>query len=654
MTTPRHPPASAANVAAWRRRRQAQLVSTPPADDHEERAGGFQAAPTVCSPDLIPSTFPESQQTALTAMIDLSKAEAPPRTPSVGRSGAQRPVPPPSLRGQAASAAPAQPVPDIALWALIDRPRVPARPAEVRPSRLPVKEAEPSQQRRASRNHRLTLLRWPLLIAILSIQAVLSLRLVWSNTAFLDEAIYLSAGHAEIAHWLHGTPVPAYSTYFSGAPVIYPPIGAIAYTLGGLAAARILSLLFMLGTTSLLWSTTSRLFNMCAAICATTLFAVLGPTLQIGAFATCDAMALFLLAASVWCMVASRERDDSALLLVAGTALLVVANATKYSTMIFDPSVIALAGLTIAAKRGVKPAVARSGYVATGAIGLMSALLALGGPPYLAGVLYSTVARTAVDNPALPVLADVWRWVGLVCAIAVTGVILSALRRHDRVQVIILAVLAISGVLAPLSQIRTYTTAALSGHADFGAWFAAAAAGYALAQLPQLGRPKSLRLAMAGLGLIAVALPASIMGRSQAAEIFRESPNSARLTAELRSLTQTHPGHYLAEDYNVPSFYLENTISWQRWSGTWYLSYTPPGITRPLTGPAAYYAAISHHYFSLVILNFRDTGQIDDLLTNAMSLADYQLIATVPSSAGRYKIWAYDPIQPAESGYGER
>jgi len=38
--------------------------------------------------------------------------------------------------------------------------------------------------------------RWPL-FAVLGVQAVLTLRLLWSNTAFQDEALYLRAGHLE-------------------------------------------------------------------------------------------------------------------------------------------------------------------------------------------------------------------------------------------------------------------------------------------------------------------------------------------------------------------------------------------------------------------------------------------------------------------------
>src|SRR5215472_12087666 len=93
-----------------------------------------------------------------------------------------------------------------------------------------------------------------LLVPVLTVQAVLSLRLVKADTAFQDEALYLWAGHRELAHVLHGTPVPPFPTYFSGAPVIYPLFGALTDGIGGLTAARILSLIFMLGTTGLLWA----------------------------------------------------------------------------------------------------------------------------------------------------------------------------------------------------------------------------------------------------------------------------------------------------------------------------------------------------------------------------------------------------------------
>ena len=80
----------------------------------------------------------------------------------------------------------------------------------------------------------------------------------------------------------------------------------------------------------------------------------------------------------------------------------------------------------VAGKHGVKPAVARAGYVATGAIGLISALLTLGGPWYLVGVLHTTVSRTPGGSPALLALTDGWKWAGLVWVIAGVAVVLFA------------------------------------------------------------------------------------------------------------------------------------------------------------------------------------------------------------------------------------
>jgi len=109
-----------------------------------------------------------------------------------------------------------------------------------------------------------------------------------------------------------------------------------------------------------------------AAGCAAALFAVLGPTLRLGAFATFDAMALLLLAAAAWCVVSARTHDDSTRLLVAGAVLLALANATKYSTVLCDPAVVALAGLTAARHHGAKAGVARAGYLAAGTGGLIT------------------------------------------------------------------------------------------------------------------------------------------------------------------------------------------------------------------------------------------------------------------------------------------
>ena len=148
------------------------------------------------------------------------------------------------------------------------------------------------------------------LVVVLAVQAGLSLSLLRSNTAFSDESLYLWAGRLEWSHWLHGSPLPTFATYFSGAPVIYPPLAALADSIGGLAAARLLSLCFMVGATLLLYSTTGRLFGRRAAACAAAVFVCLGPAQVLSAFATYDAMAIFLIALATWLAVRGRGGRD--------------------------------------------------------------------------------------------------------------------------------------------------------------------------------------------------------------------------------------------------------------------------------------------------------------------------------------------------------
>jgi hypothetical protein len=542
--------------------------------------------------------------------------------------------------------------------AVISPPYVPAHdPATLplTPQQLPVTPAPQRKVPRSDRGGR-RFAHTPglLLIAILTLQAVLSLRLVWSNTAFLDEATYLFGGHIELAHWLHGTPLPPLATYFSGAPVIYPPLAALTASIGGVAAARLLSLAFMLGATGLLWSTTSKLFGGRAAFFAATLFAVVGPTQALGAFATYDAMALFLLAVSAWCVVSAQDRDNSTFFLLAGIAMLALANATKYATAVLDPAVVALAAITMTRRRGLKPGFVRSGHLAAGTLGLVSALLALGGPWYLSGVLSTTLSRASGSKPTSLILEDAAKWCGLVCVLAGLGVIY-AVRRHDRVQLMIVSVLAASGVLVPLNQARIHTTTSLFKQVDFGVWFAAAAAGFAIAQLFGTGRRRWLRGGAAALaGILAVGV-AGALGRTQASTFFAEWPDSTQEVTVLRALTHEYPGNYLAEDYNVPAYYLESSVPWQRWSQTWYFTYQSPSTHRLLSGATAYRAAIDDGYFSLIALSFTDTIAIDSqIVADVRRSGTYHLVQAVPFQdgfgIGQVLIWAYLPGQAGHEG----
>jgi hypothetical protein len=112
------------------------------------------------------------------------------------------------------------------------------------------------------------------------------------------------------------------------------------------------------------------------------------------------------------------------------------------------------------------------------------------------------------------------------------------------------------------------------------------------------------------------------------------------MIAALRSVIRAHPGHYLAEDYDVPAYYLRAEAPWPHWASTFYFRYprTPPGA-------ASYRAAISHHYFALVVLDFGDTAATDRQITADLRRAGgYHVVAR----AGAFTAWALRP--PARTG----
>jgi hypothetical protein len=457
---------------------------------------------------------------------------------------------------------------------------------------------------------------WPLL-AVLAVQAALSASMVRTRTAFGDEALYLSAGHLEWSHWLHGAQIPAYPTWFSGAPVIYPPIGAIAGSLGGLAAARLLSLIVMLGVTSFAWGTANRLLgDRRVSFFAAALFAVLAPTLHLGAFATYDAPALLFLAMATWCAAGARNGRPAIRRIAAAGILLALANATKYATVLYDPTVLGVAIVSSWPEAGGKVALRRTAFLAGTTAAVLAVLLALGGPGYLTGIRVTTTGRAHGTAAASLVFADAWSWTAVVLVPAVIAAVACAVRRRWP-QALLLAVLALSALLAPADQARIQTTTSLNKHVDFGAWFAAIAAGYLLSRLS--------RRRVVLVALLAALIPVTSAGAAQA-DAMIDWPDVTGLVKVVRPMTG-HGGHFLVETTDVLLYYLPWT-TWRQWSNTQdaNLEY--------------YQRALARHYFSVVILSFNQTPSADYAISLDMATAGgYQLAAKVRSGTTVFYVW---------------
>jgi hypothetical protein len=511
---------------------------------------------------------------------------------------------------------------------------------------------------RQGRVHGLRVPGWWPLAAVLAVQAVLSLRLVRADTAFQDEALYLWAGHLQWAHWLHGAAVPPFAYYFSGAPVIYPPIGALADAIGGLAGARILSLAFMLGATVLLWGTAGRLFGRRAAFFAVALFAVLGPTLHLGSFATYDAMSVFLIALAAWCVVRAGKQGEATGWMVAAGATLALANAAAYSSVLFDLLVLALALLT-ALPSGGRLATRRVATLLAVVASLLIAGILIGGRAYLTGIEQTTLTRAVGTDSPLAVLADSWSWAGLIVALAVCGVIISWVSRQGRAQTWLLAILAIAAVLGPLEQARLHTAASLNKHVGLGAWFAAIAAGYAVDKFIATAPAGRTQAITCGACVIALVFPVSL-GASQSHAFATSWPNATSFIAILRPLADHGTGHLLVEDPSIAEYYLPAGSQWQRWSSTRNIV-LPSGASSGGPSKAAgiegagnagtFGLHIQEGYFSLIALNFTDTTALDnDIAADIHRNTHYHFSQVIPYGMevppigkGSYIVWQYKP-----------
>jgi len=549
----------------------------------------------------------------------------------------------------------------------------------------PAAQASPSGQfpasPRASAGHRRARRRpgapglpgWTAVAAVLIVQAALSLWQVRADSAFEDEAAYLWAGHLEWSHWLHGTPIPHFPAYFSGAPVIYPPLAAAADSLGGLTAARVLSLIFMLGVTLLLWATASRLTGRRAAFFASALFAVAAPTVHLGSFATYDALALLLTSLAAWLVVQAAVRpepaadttadtiagdgspvvpasDGTGWMAIAGVCL-ALANATAYTSALLDPVVILLALVTAFPRPGGKVAAIRVATITVVTGVLLTAGVLAGGSYYVTGISGTTLARVAGADPVLTVVGQSWEWTGLIVVVALCGVAMSLLTAETAARRWLLGLLTVAALIIPAEQARLHTTDSLAKHVDAGIWFAAIVAGYAVDKLVGAAAVRH-RTMTASAVVVALAFPLTL-GASQARALATAWPDSASLIAILGPLVNQNNGRLLVEDPSIAEYYLPAGRDWERWSSTRNItlpggaSTGGPSSSAGVTGPGnagTFAEYITEGYFSLVALNFADTTALDhQLAADLRHNHRYHLIQVIPYGTGTYVLWRYEP-----------
>jgi Dolichyl-phosphate-mannose-protein mannosyltransferase len=516
-------------------------------------------------------------------------------------------------------------------------------PAPVRSEREMLRVRRPAPRQAAGR--RATVISRLALLAILVLQAVLSLRL--HNTAFEDEATYLYAGHMELEHLLHGTALQGdYASYFSGAPVLYPVLGAIVDQAGGLAAARALSLVEMLATTALLYALTRRLFNERIGLCAAALFAVTESAIFLGNFATYDATCLSLLALAAWIAVRTSAFRWPAFLLAALPAALAVA--VKYAGLLFVPTIAVLPALAGWPERGRRVLWYPAG-LGVAVAGLLLAALRLGGKAYATALSATTTSRAQGTTPDGTILRESLAWGGVLFAVAVIGTVAYVWRVRTepdeqiapaggRVRRAALgAVLTGTALLAPAYQAHLHTDISFLKHIGFGLFFAAPMAGFGLARI--MG--DYVRRPLFGVAVWALALA---LGVAQSGSLYHVWPSSGPLVTSFGKYLRPH-ARYLVEVPEVPIYYLMGNPDAQpgQFTSTYNISYTD-AKGRTLTGPAGFAAAVRGGYFQVIAYSDTVTPAADAALATALrSSHSYHLAARVHLSDATgpvvYDIW---------------
>jgi hypothetical protein len=513
--------------------------------------------------------------------------------------------------------------------------------------------------------------RWAPLVLIMGAQTALTARLIGVSTASGDEGRYIYAGHQLIYELWHGGGSPYYETYFSGAPVIYPILAALADHVGGLVAVRLMSLQFMLTATALLFGTGRRLFGYWPGVAAAGLFAGLGLTQDLGALGTHDAMSLMLIAAAAYCAVRTGDREPHAsrwLVLVPVTLL--AANATKYATLVFDPVIIGLAALQVS-DVGWRRVGQRAAALSVTTAALLALAVVLAGKAYLNGILFSTLDRkagswavfAAVRVPAHTIVADSWDWVGLVIALGAAGLAVAlAVPQERRRHGPLLALLVFAGILVTAESLHLHTVESMRKHDDIGIWFTCMAAGYLLARPSAMARGKAARVALAAAVPVGVVLSGAHY--SPLARSTYEAGTSAerRLAfATLKPYLELPSARYLIGGLDDEQMVYTDGLSipWYRLFDDVYIKYPVPGrggdshgeaqgltCIRPLPGCmyleglAGFRAAIRAHWFALIsMLGSHGTRQDAQIQAAARHQPGYVLLTRV----GGAPTWIYSP-----------
>ncbi len=465
------------------------------------------------------------------------------------------------------------------------------------------------------------------LTAICALFVVNALRVDNNRNPFQDEGLYLYMGHRMIDHVVSGAHLSEYpGTYFSGAPGLYPVVGAIADSIAGVAAARLVSLLFVCVAIVATYGIGKELYGRASGLIGAGAFALCGSVLFISQLATLDAMALCLMAVACWVTVHSAN-NDQLLLAPIVAVLLTVAFLTKYATAAYVPGIAAL-GMLLAWPHLRWGAARRAMLIISATAATVFFVLTFWAADLRKGIIATTADRTPLSpSPRDVLLGYVVQWVGPLLLLAMLGA-LTQLRRWP-ISVVLIGM----SVIGPLQQIRIGEGTSLSKHVAFGMVFAAPLIGSLFVWLTDrwtwIGVPAAA----------AVAVALMLYGTKLAGQFLTTWVDDREIIAQLREEVYASPNKaILGEEPSAQRYALRDITAPQQWNDTFALLYGNK------TGLAAYREAIDQSHFGTIYLtlNTPNGKKINEYLT--FSDTPYRLSDKIPffrdgQVAGQYLVW---------------
>ena len=256
---------------------------------------------------------------------------------------------------------------------------------------------------------------------------------------------------------------------------------------------------------------------------------------------------------------------------------------------------------------------------------LLAVIVLLAGTAYLHGALFTTLARKTdtgiLDlNPARPpeIVTFTWDRIGLVVITGAVAMIVALAVRKERPSFPLLALLVVAGLLVTVEALHLHDLTSVNKHDDFGVWFTAIAAGYALARGAELMTSRHMRAACVAWALLSVPITFYLYGNHGPISRPDDLADASNIVPYLQvNSSNRYLLGGLVDRTVVYDYHL--SISWWRVIDDDYVKYPIPGRggnasgSAPgrlctslapgcvyLQGPEAARAAISAHWFAVV------------------------------------------------------